>query len=345
MDQILAAAISIRNPVLDTLAILIHDDITFVILLLLFILLGEQKLYKLKKIAIAAIFVIVLTVALKNLVKIERPCVNELTNIECPDDYSFPSLHTALTFTIATAFLQRSNYIFYLLFSIFVAFTRLYLGVHGFYDVAGGFVTGVLGYYIVDLFIEGNKQQILPVLEKRRKQFHIFLGLSLLAFLLLAGRFSFVFTLSVITIVGSVVANQYSLGHLKGIDQIRNALERPGVRIMGMGSALYILGILILGATLQDQNKIAGAILIFALGDGAATLIGLDSKHPLPWNKKKTAEGLIGFFLASLPAYIFIGPIILPLALLCAIVETLQLVIDDNITVPVVITAFFLLIT
>ena len=99
-----------------------------------------------------------------------------------------------------------------------------------------------------------------------------------------------------------------------------------------------------MAVALTNPVYIAGGIIVLALGDAVSTLAGMGGRYPLPWNSKKTAEGMVGFFLASLPAYLVIGPMVFPLAILCAIVETLPFGIDDNITVPVVITAFFLLV-
>jgi dolichol kinase len=94
---------------------------------------------------------------------------------------------------------------------------------------------------------------------------------------------------------------------------------------------------------LNDPNQIAAGLIILALGDGVATLIGQYGVLKLPYNHKKTIEGTVAFFLSSLVGGIFIGPLIIPVAFLAAFVESLPIKFDDNLSVPIVITAFFLI--
>jgi dolichol kinase len=337
--------IALNNQLLDAAAILIHNDVSFVLLTVLLVLATERNPQKLRKILFACILVIISAFAIKNMLKIERPCTNERFRALCDASYSFPSIHTAISFTVATAFLLKRTYPLYALFGIFVAFTRLYLGVHSFDDVAGGLVVGVVGYYITDLIMEKPVQQrIVLSREKARQYFHIVLGLLLLILLLLGGRFVFLFSLFLILIIGSFVVNLYSLGMMKEIDLFKERFEREGVKVMGLGSALYILGMLGTAAVLQDQNEIAATILLLAMGDGAATLFGLNGKYALPWNRKKTLEGSVAFFFFGLSSCLFVGARAIPLALLAALVESLPLAVDDNILIPLIVSVFFLVI-
>jgi len=105
----------------------------------------------------------------------------------------------------------------------------------------------------------------------------------------------------------------------------------------------------------------AAAWAIMALGDGMATVIGEGitcsrwSKlaATLPWNRQKTWAGSLGMVIAgTLGAYVltrWIAPEIPPVetllvcalaALLGAAIEGLPLALDDNITVPLVASAF-----
>jgi len=95
-------------------------------------------------------------------------------------------------------------------------------------------------------------------------------------------------------------------------------------------------------AFLHSPSEIAAVIFILAIGDGASTIIGMKGKHKIPYNKEKTFEGTVAFFLFSLPAYFFIGEAIIPLAIIAAVVESLPLRLDDNLTVPIACTVFFL---
>ncbi|MBI5347576.1 MAG: phosphatase PAP2 family protein [Candidatus Aenigmarchaeota archaeon] len=336
---------AIANPLLDFIAVAIHNDFYFIILLMIAVLLRERNPQKLWKVFVACVFVLLLSAGIKSMLKIDRPCTSERFAYLCPDSYSFPSLHAAIAFAVAMSFLQKRSYPPYALLALFVAFTRIYLGVHSFEDIAGGMAIGIIGYYIIDVLFERPQHHIIiTALESMRKLVHIALGFALLAFLLLFGRMMFLSVLFVSVFIGSIISNFYSFGKVRAINFFRDNFERVGVRMMGLGSALYLLGVLISAAVLQNEAKIAAAIIIFALGDGAASLLGLHAKHLLPWNRKKTWEGFIAFIICSLPAYFFIGPAAIPLIILCAFVESLSLPIDDNVLLPAVATAVLLVI-
>lgn len=344
MDLVSSAVIALNNPVLDIIATTIHNDVLFIFLLLMLVFATERNRPKLGKILLAGIVVVILALLIKNTLNVERPCSNERFVSLC-EGYAFPSVHTAIAFTIAAAFLQKRTYPIYAFFALLVAFTRIYLGVHSFFDIVGGMAVGVIGYYLVDLTTEKPTRYFIDrTKEKSRQYFHIVLGLLLLTLFLAAGRSAFLILLFTAIVLGSFLANFYFLGQVKQIDFFRDRFERRGVKMMGIGSALYLLGIILLSVFLQENAEIAGGILLFGLGDGAATIFGLNGKRPLPWNNKKTVEGTIAFFVAGLPAYFFIGILALPLSALCAIIETLPLPIDDNISVPIAITTFFLVI-
>lgn len=99
---------------------------------------------------------------LKNLVARTRPYdVNTVVNllIEKPVDYSFPSGHTAASFAAVTALYLAGEKKLWkpaLVFSILIAFTRMYLYVHYPTDILGGIAVGIISGYI-GFFIAGRK--------------------------------------------------------------------------------------------------------------------------------------------------------------------------------------------
>ncbi len=133
-------------------------------------------------------------------------------------------------------------------------------------------------------------------------------------------------------------------------DVSRGSHDRAAPSVLG-----YVLSFL--GAVLlfPDHLEIALAVLaILAFGDGSATLFGLClPTASLPWNRRKSWSGLLGFIVVGLPmasviywgetfnpgavnasvslatAFGCVGPAVL----LAAFVETLPVRLDDNIRV------------
>lgn len=125
-------------------------------ILLALILLFIPKTRKSGMILILAlcIDVVLCNVILKNLIGRIRPCdVNNAVNllIARPDDYSFPSGHTAAAFaTVAALFFAGEKRLWKVMLvpAVCIAFSRMYLYVHYPTDILGGIVVGVISGYI-----------------------------------------------------------------------------------------------------------------------------------------------------------------------------------------------------
>jgi uncharacterized protein (TIGR00297 family) len=121
-----------------------------------------------------------------------------------------------------------------------------------------------------------------------------------------------------------------------------------------LGILLYPLAVLGLVLVFHDELWKAAALWgILALGDGMACFVGLAAGGPrLPWNAGKSWAGfgafaLFGTVAASvlavwtmrLPLTAWASPrviaLTLPVALFCALVESMPTTLDDNLTVPV----------
>ena len=111
------------------------------------------------------------------------------------------------------------------------------------------------------------------------------------------------------------------------------------------GIVTYPAAILVLILMFRNQLSIAAiAWVILAFGDGFATLAGRALRGPsLPWNRSKTWSGFAAFLaggsFGALAIAAWMGhpgsPLHVLLAVLCAaIVESLSLGVDDNLTVP-----------
>ncbi|MHB8120371.1 MAG: hypothetical protein ACYDHX_16905 [Methanothrix sp.] len=127
-------------------------------------------------------------------------------------------------------------------------------------------------------------------------------------------------------------------------DWLEETFERENVRFPGYGAFWYVVGALLLALFLDSADEIAAAIVALAAGDSAATIFGIRGRHPLPYNRIKTMEGSIAFFVFSLPACIFVGWIGIALAALAAAVESLATPMDDNLLIPITTILFFIII-
>lgn len=111
------------------------------------------------------------------------------------------------------------------------------------------------------------------------------------------------------------------------------------------GIVLYPLAVLVLIVVFRDRIHYAAvAWLMMAAGDGLASIAGKGVPIArLPWNREKSVGGSLAFFLAGSAAGIAVASwlgwnrpgVIVVTALAAAIVESLELGVDDNISVPV----------
>jgi dolichol kinase len=180
--------------------------------------------------------------------------------------------------------------------------------------------------------------------ELRRKLFHLFFGLFLILLLFFSDRKHLVIFLGTVLILGIIMILLMQSGKKIPIaDWLEETFERENVRFPGYGALWYVVGSLLLALFLANIYEIAAGVVILAAGDSAATIFGILGRHRLPYNRKKTWEGSIAFFVFSLPACLFVGWIGAVLAAIAAFVESLPTPIDDNLLVPVSVLILFLL--
>ena len=154
MDSITALALSVDNPILKAIGLLMDNEFFYMGLIIALVFAGENRDEKRLKILTTLLVVVVLGMAIKAGLAHPRPCAGLSW---CPSDYSFPSLHATAAFALMIAFLNKRTYPLYLLFALFVSFTRLNLGVHVFVDVAAALPIALVGYYAVDLVWNAEK--------------------------------------------------------------------------------------------------------------------------------------------------------------------------------------------
>jgi dolichol kinase len=180
--------------------------------------------------------------------------------------------------------------------------------------------------------------------ELRRKLFHLFFGLSLIFLLFYSGRMNLIVFLLIFLFIGCIMIVLMQKGRRIPIaNWLEETFERKNVRFPGYGAFWYVVGVLLLAIFLRNAHEIAAAIMALAAGDSAATIFGILGTHSLPYNRRKTWEGSLAFFVFSLPACLFMGWIGIALAAVAAIVESLATPVDDNLLIPVTSIIFFII--
>lgn len=180
--------------------------------------------------------------------------------------------------------------------------------------------------------------------ELLRQMFHLALGFLIIIILMKLGRNVLMAACFFALVIGTLIINQLLLGRRMGfIDGFIKYFERDKVIFPGWGSSTYIAGVLILVTALENTPEIIAGIFILAVGDSFSTTIGRYCKTKWPHNKRKTIEGSITFFVTSLPAYFFIGPVIFPIAFVAALVESFEWPLDDNLIIPIACGIMFMI--
>jgi membrane-associated phospholipid phosphatase len=149
VDSISNYIYSIHNQTLETVGQLINNNIIYFFLLIGIVVIFEKENEKRSKIMLAVFISLISCILIKSALARDRPCVDFLW---CPQDYSFPSIHSATAFTLMMGFLRKQNFPAILLFSLFVAFTRINIGVHTIEDIAGALPIAILSYYFVHIY-------------------------------------------------------------------------------------------------------------------------------------------------------------------------------------------------
>ena len=143
------------------LAQILDNPYSFFAIIGIAIFLSEPRWEKRGKIVLALLIAGALALVAKSLIMEPRPCLSSDSMIPCPLDYSLPSGHAAIAFTLLIAFIGKRSFPFYWIFALLVAYTRFYLGVHTFDDLAAALVLAPIAYQLADItwgaFVERRK--------------------------------------------------------------------------------------------------------------------------------------------------------------------------------------------
>ena len=140
-SQLFPSLFSLMREPVRSAAIFLNDPLAVVLFSAALVVSISYLLHEEKRIPFIAASVLIaclLGFGLKILIAQARPCVSVPGKIACPQDYSLPSLHALLAFTLAVSALGNRSFAIYLPYAVFTAFSRVYLGVHTITDIAAG---------------------------------------------------------------------------------------------------------------------------------------------------------------------------------------------------------------
>ncbi len=136
-DALTALISGMDVGVLTGISVLVDRHLLVIVLLLLtFTTWHFRERKRLLFILVTLAFAAVLSFGVKEILAVERPCVQLPSKIECPADPSLPSGHALAAFSLMTSTVGYASFPVYFLFALVTGFSRVYLGIHTFADVA-----------------------------------------------------------------------------------------------------------------------------------------------------------------------------------------------------------------
>jgi len=159
----------VRTPVREA-SIFLNDPLSAflfsaIIVLAVSYLFREQR--KIPFMVSAIIVALLLGLAFKAFLQEQRPCVNIPGKIPCPLDFALPSIHALLAFVLVVLAVGNRSFAIYLIYALFIAFSRVYLGVHTISEVAAGLAVAFLACVLNEIFWKAMKWEIPKEIQLR----------------------------------------------------------------------------------------------------------------------------------------------------------------------------------
>ncbi len=270
--------------------------------------------------------------------------------------YSSFNLFIAVAFALLSSMLVMfyvSSTRNFLLLMVFLSLQLVYIasvGVPLYSTFAPGFAIGTFFglAYIEKVKKRGNAARGVKKTEIDRDVFSMVLGAVLL---LLLAAFSKTFSYIAIALIilaysFNAVVSRRSLGAFKPVLRMLKGLERKDA-FYGTGALYLAVGFTLLLAFAGAYRFLAFGIAVLLFADSAATIVG--ERIPirkLPYNASKSIGGFTGFFVVTaISAFILFGAPLIAIvyAVVLAFIESLDLRIDDNVTLAVGVIAIYAL--
>lgn len=285
---------------------------------------------------------LLLTIASVQFIKLvypqDRPCASDyyFDKIECPSSSSFPSTHTASSAVLVPFSIGTFLFAPFLLLYLITAFSRVYLGVHFLIDVLVASSIGFSWYFISDsLFSKDTGKRIASKSSNVFRGFlHLFFGLFVMFILMLGSIYSlYPIQISLLVLLLILLFIFYFI-HKSHLDksgivyEIMNFVSARD-RFQGESAIWFILGAMILIGFTQDVGKSIAGLYIVTIGDVASAAFSSKPKANSLF-KNKNVFSYAAFVIASLPSILILGLSVIPLILIAALIESLDLKINDN---------------
>ncbi len=203
-----------------------------------------------------------------------------------------------------------------------------------------GFAIGLI--YRSGMYPKEDRSTRSTKTEVNRDFLQIIIGMIAIAIIAYVGVYAYL-----IFMVGAILyaINGMSNAGKGRLYSLLHKLERNDVEF-GRGAAYLAAGAMIIVGFSSHSFAFFG-ISALVLGDAIATISGimLYKSRRLPHNKRKTYAGTFAFFIISaIAGLLTIGFLSVPIAAILAIVESIELPIDDNILIPVIFLALELIV-
>jgi dolichol kinase len=172
--------------------------------------------------------------------------------------------------------------------------------------------------------------------ERHRQLAHIAAGIAVVFAALFLGAQTTIALLIIALACGMTLATLKMLGFkISVFEHSLRKLERKQVMPF-QGALMFVVGSLF--ALTFSPNLLFGLALISILGfgDGFATYFGIKGSHKVPWNPRKTWQGMLAFAIAGgIAAAPLIGLAAFGYSTILAFVESIEFGVDDNLTIPI----------
>ena len=163
IDDTLLPLWGLMRPPVREASILLNDPLVVILLSALLVLGCSYFFREWKRIPYLASVVLIgllLGFSFKLFLQENRPCVAVPGKIPCPTDYGLPSLHALLAFALAVSSVGSRSFPIYLLYSLFIAFSRVYLGVHTITEVAAGLALAFFACVLAEILWRKMKWEL-----------------------------------------------------------------------------------------------------------------------------------------------------------------------------------------